>query len=290
MRRLLLSLIVASALSVAQARGQEIHTTLEHVLVEGGSAVWEVTVRAQDIGEPAPVVHLQDWGEWTDYDGYLELVESDPPLVGEGPEWRVDPDADWDERLLARFRLHPTDLGSPEQRAHGLLPTTGPSYTFGYSWNVIPNLLRGGSPIEAERTLALRAPAEVMITSGWVGHGRGHQHFDLDANQGNAMVAFGEWTSMDDSGLVEVYQFGGTFPIAEQVHALIEKLLPTMEEGCAHPAAKPQRVFVVDNKAGGTGTDFGLRIGFTAGMDEGTFESPYFLQLVAHELFHHWLG
>lgn len=285
--RLALLLALASG-----ATAQEIHATLEHAVgrVVAGEVTWELRLSARDLEEP-PTVHLQDWGEWTTRPGYVELVAAEPALAGEGPRWTLADPGEFEGSLELHLRLRPAVFDSELHRRHHLLPVVSETYAFGFAWNVLPNLEVDGEPIAGERILTLRAPEGQEVVTGWEGHaGHGEQTVELEARQGNALIAFGVPTAMADSDEVEVFQFGGTSVVADHVHELVSRLAPPMGAACGRPAARPLRVFVVDTHAGGTGTDHGLRIGFTRGMDADAAESPYFEQMVAHELFHFWLG
>ena len=268
-----------------------IDLTLEHVLDEP-SPVWEVTLVARGLSpETPPTLRLEDWGEWTERPGYVTLLESDPPLAGEGPNWTIADESAFAGELSVRYRLALSDFGSPEHRRHGLLPVRSETYTFGYSWNVLPSLEGDDGAVPATRRLRLVAPEGVPIVTGWAGRADGSSaEVELEREQGNALIAFGTPRASALGDGVQVYQFGGSVDAAGPVHELVAALVPSMAAACAHPAPEPLIVLITDTHGGGTGTDHGLRIGFTRDADEERTRDPYFRSLVSHELFHQWLG
>ncbi len=271
--------------------GATIDLTLEHVLDEPSPA-WEVTLVARGLPQKSPpTLRLEDWGEWTERPGYVTLLESDPPLAGEGPNWTIADESAFAGELTVRYRLALSEFGSVEHQRHGLLPVRSETYTFGYSWNVLPSLEGYDGAVPATRRLCRVAPEGVPIVTGWAGRAEGSTAMvELEREQGNALIAFGTPRASALGDGVEVYQFGGTLDAAEPVHELVASLVPSMAAACAHPAPEPLIVLITDTHGGGTGTDHGLRVGFTRDGDEEQTRNPYFQNLVAHELFHQWLG
>ncbi len=273
-------------------------------------ACWTVEIEAGGLApdKGPPTLAFGPWDDWIAVDSlWLEMLECVPPLApgrAPGAPFVLAPGPDWDGALRCLYRIRLTDLGSGAQRARGLLPTLAPGadgrepYAFGYSWNTLLQVLQDGAPVRGRLTLELVAPEGMAIASGWGGLDHGRQEVALEPEMGNSPIAFGEpaagGTSISCGGpmsaSVEVWQYGAGRDVTSVVGNALAVLAPTMALDLGHPARDPLRAFVTDTAGGGMGSHYGLRIGFTAEEPEGSEHSVFFRSLIAHELFHDWLG
>jgi hypothetical protein len=293
MRPLAVPLVLALAAPLA---GQTtVHTTITFEPgADGRAPVWDVRVEAEEL-EGDVRVQLEDWGEWSVVDAlYVEWVSCAPPFAQDPPRGEVHALRDRERELSLHYRLHPTRIGSVAQERFALLPTWSPTYSFGFASNSVVELIVDGAPIEAQRTIELRAPEDLEIVSGFGEPSRGSQVTELDAPLGNALIAFGMPSARAEGereGIrVEVVQFGAGHDATESVLDTILGIAPAIERTTRRAARHPVRVLITDNHGGGTATDHGLRVGYTADTPEWQRDSYYFHQHVAHEFFHEWLG
>ena len=284
-------LLLLAPMATGQA---SVHTTITFEPNAAGAPVWDVRVEAKDL-EGDVRIRLEHWGEWNVVDSlYVEWVSCAPPLLEDPPRGEEHAFDDHDGVLSLHYRLHPTRLGSEVQQRFTLLPTWCPSYSIGFAVNSVVELVVDGEPIDAERSIELRAPADMEIVSDFGGSARIRQVTELAGPLGNALIAFGRPSARltdDAHGLeVEVVQFGAGFDATESVLETVLNAAPAMQRTTGHPIKNPLLVFITDNYGGGAGTDYGFRIGYTTDTPDWQRDTYYFHQHVAHELFHQWLG
>ena len=227
-------------------------------------------------------------------DDYVELLGSEPALPpgAEPGHWKASSVGRSQVTLTYRIRL--TRLGSEEQRAHGLLPTWSPAYTFGYSWNTLVRVTVDGEVLANAPTIRIEAPSGESIVTGWAGRSTGPQRAVLDAALGNAPIAFGAPAVErleERAGIpLEIRQFGGGPDVTEMVAEVLAACAPAFERAFDYPARRPYRAFVTDTQGGGMGSHYGLRIGVMADAPADHAQTPWLRGHVAHELLHDWLG
>ena len=293
-----------AAVASASALDVRLHYSLSFELPDTRGArgerapSWVVELSAHDLAPERGAIRLDldDWGSWREVDSfYLEVLESEPPLAASsaGP-WELRTPSDWTGELRVVYRIRPTRLGSRAQKRWGLLPFWTDSYSYGNSRNVFMSVRQAGERLVAKRTLELRAPDELAIFTGWAGLASGTQELEVDPCDGNALIAFGLPQAHERferaAAPVVVAQFGSAAKVAAEVGQVVVTLVEAMGDALAYPRETPLFVFVTDAGGGGMGAEHGFVVGFEATSPASHAQSPYFRHLVAHELFHDWLG
>ncbi len=286
--RLALTLALTLALwtPAARAAGQLGYTLSDRPAAGGGA--WEVDVLLEGARAGAAVTFvLSAWGDGATQ---LELLESEPgPAEAGDRSWRLSASASGRARL--RYRMPVFAAGSPGHERHGLLTARGPEHAFGYSWSTLVDVRVDGALFAGPRRLELVASGVepyTEVVTGWAGSAPGRQVVELDARMGNAPIVFGRPRARIEDARVEVFQFGRGPERSEVVAQVVRSTAPLFARHLGQPAPRPYRAFVTDLRGGGMGSEFGLRIGSAEGEPAGA--SPWLSALVAHELFHHWLG
>ncbi|MCG3123213.1 MAG: hypothetical protein GIKADHBN_01622 [Phycisphaerales bacterium] len=260
---------------------------------------WRVEIEARGLDASARELslRLEDFGSWTELaDYYLtsfdcSLPSSVDPSDASRRVLEVPPG--WDGAFTARYTLHPAATGSAVQRSHGLLPVLTSTYSYGCTSNTLMVVTVDGRDLVDRRRVAVRCPPDWTVFSGWAGETPSPHCFEMDHADRNGLIAMGAFTARarreKDGTLVEVRQFGTGLLMADETLDWICTLVPRMSESNrARPAAI--RVFLNDSPGGGMMTDRGLVIGVGSDWTDEQARSPYTRQIVAHELFHLWLG
>lgn len=269
----------------------------------------EVSVRVEGLSsrDRGVRLHLENWGEWLDREGYLEELTAEPPLAGgapEGEEFRFQLPSDWDGRIELSYRIPVVAYGSPEHRAHGLLPWREGDFVHGFAHNVLPNLvlpnsggassLQGrGTTRTVRRWVHLIAPRGGFLASGWTGVAEGETTVELSGPVDQCLMLFGPRPRVARSKArraktaVEVIQFGSGKDITESILRQSSAFLAVCEKALGAGIPSPERVFVTGNRPGGGGgvrTDHGIEFEYRDPPD-----SLHSTHVLAHELFHEWL-
>jgi hypothetical protein len=280
----------------APSRTPEIRYELEH---DPTAACWRVKVRATGIDAAGGEVRLvlDDWGEWTGVDSYyLRELRVQPPARPdpESPNaFPVESPPGWDGTLEASYVLPLARSGSRAQQAHGLLPKRDESDAAGFSINTLFDLVQGGKPLDAVRTVRLAAPPGTTIASGWGGVSTGRQEIQFRHPIDNVPLVFGRSTGLATAEAegcrYEVAQFGAAPDGTAEALRVACALVPLVGRHSGRPYGEPVRIFLTPLNSGGTHTDHGSLVGFRPG-DLESGHAPEFVRLLAHELFHNWLG
>ncbi|MCG8404693.1 MAG: hypothetical protein MI923_05795 [Phycisphaerales bacterium] len=261
---------------------------------------WQINVTVSGLDPKHRDVEmlLEDWGSWSDVDSYYLTGLESRPVVNRSarkPErFEFDYPADWDGTIQLTYHIALSRLGSRAFDEHHLLPVLANTYSFGYAVNTLVRLVRGDENMAVARTIELVAPTGWQVVTGWGGLGDRRQTVQLGAAVGseNAIIVFGKPSNVRETAVkprCEVFQFGEAGDITESVLDIVRKLIPLYGRNTGRVFDRPVRAFIVDTYSGGTHTMYGLRIGFDGSKSPKTM-SPYFTQLIAHELFHIWLG
>jgi len=293
-------LALLPALAPARA-APDVRYELEHrpAPEAGGPTTWVVTVTVTGVRPKGGTVWLElsDRGGWRGAGfPYFELLECTPqPVAADPGRGRYEVELrSRRERAVLRYAVTPLPLHSPEQRAHGLLPAAGAAYAFGYSPGVLMQVGDEAGPLEGDRTIELRAPADTVIATGWAGGATGRQQARLDPAMEEGPIAFGapsaSFAADRDGFEVEVWQYGDGVDVADVVGETILRSAPELGRRFGLPPRDPYRAFVTDHAGGGMGSRFGLRLSATAEDGPERRTSPWFRALVLHELVHDWLG
>jgi len=293
-RRLVLSLLISAGF----ARAAEVQYVLTHDPSPEGMC-WTVRMSARGL-DPARrelALHLSTWGGWDEVDAYyVRGLASSATLrrvEGQTGVWRVELPDFWDGALEVSYRVPLAPRGSRVQARHGLLPwyDAQAGYANGFAVNTLMVPHVAGEPAAGRYSVELRAPAGVAIVSGWGGVSEGTQDITLAGPPDNAQILFGRpvGASHSESGGVacEVVQFGAGADRTAQVLPLLGRLVDVYGRSTGCPIDKPIRVFITDTGGGGTRVDRNFNVGISADTD---LASPAFKALLAHEVFHEWLG
>lgn len=294
-------LLLAAALTLVLApglRAGDVTYVLEHVPADGDApAYWEVevTARGLDRHDGGPTFELSSWGDWDQLDGpYVELVDSRPNVRSGGPgSWSPELGCPFPSVFSMTYRVNLTRLGSEEQRRVGLAPTWSDDYAFGWTRNVLVDVVQQGESVEGKRRLTIRSGRSGVIVSGLGGRSRTIQTL---AHQGplDMPLAFGEppytTTLRDLRQTVEVFQFGHGRNATAGIAEVLLAVAPPFSLATGHDASRPVRAFVTDTGGGGMGSPGGLRLGVRGADPVGIEETVFFKALAVHELIHEWLG
>jgi len=262
----------------------------------------KVDISGLDVTARDVALYLEEWGRWTQFDSlYLRCVRSVPAShrnAAAGPVLTFEIPDSWDGSIHAEYQIPLIELGSALHDREGLLPWRSRGeqgrapYVLAFANNTLPRIVVGGTIVNVSPSVTIRAPAGMKAVSGWAGVAGRDQQIKLARNIDKTPILFGAplsvATASDAGTSFEVAQFSGSKDVTADVLAVVRALAPCYARMTGHPAKPVERVFIVDG-GGGQQTDHGLLIGLSAG-GEGSVSSPYFKQLVAHELFHEWLG
>jgi hypothetical protein len=243
---------------------------------------------------------LSDVGEWVEVDSlYVRSLRCQPPArrdPGVSARWVLELPEGWDGSIDVSYSIPLIERGSVLNGRRGLLPwyvpdaMGGVAYAVAFSENTLMRVLVDGELVRGARVITLGAPEGLTIASGWGGTALGSQSVTLPADLGESPIAFGRSplvaAASRDGVDYEVVQFSATPDATVPVLALAQALIPSYGRACARPIDRPVRVFITD-KGGGQWMDRGVMM---QAASEGEAGSPYYRHLVAHELFHQWLG
>lgn len=240
---------------------------------------------------------LEDWGEWTDVDAYYLREFRVRPNVRPDPDSRsrfsLDPPPDWDGTLEAEYVLPLARSGSHVQQSKGLLPTHDDCDASGFSINTLFDVSQGEKRLDAVRTIRFVAPPDATIATGWGGVSTGLQEVRFHHPIDNVPLVFGRATGLStaeaDGSLYEIAQFGSGADRTADVLRIARALVPLYGRHAGRRYDEPVRLFLTPLASGGTHTDHGCIVGYAADELDAGFP-PESIRVVAHELFHHWLG
>jgi predicted metalloprotease with PDZ domain len=289
--------VVWSGIAASACEGPTVSYAMGYRPAEGGGSL-VVTVRGEGFAPDGGQVGLTlpDWGGWVEFDSlYVRGMRSEPRARRDeeaGGRWVIETPEGWDGRLEISYTIPMIDLDSQAAARHGLLPwesRRGEVYGAATSRNTLMLVTVGGEVAASECGVTISGPAGWAVASGWGGVSEGEQRVVADVTE-DSPVLFGRGVRVargEVGGRVcEVVQFTGG---PDQTGALLEQataLARGYEAQTGLAMDRPLRVFVTD-KGGGQRVDRGLWMQAASG---GWEESPYYRHLMAHELFHEWLG
>ncbi|MCI0586755.1 MAG: hypothetical protein L0323_07955 [Planctomycetes bacterium] len=263
------------------------------------AACWRARLRATGIDAAAGDLRLvlEDWGEWTEVGAtYLGALEVRPPAKSD-PRSRsrfpVAPPPDWDGTLEASYVIPLARVGSRTRQSHGLLPKHDGGEAAGFSINTFFDLFQGGKPLDAVRTIRFAGPPDATIATGWGGVSTGSQEVRFRHPIDNVPLLFGRSAGLStaevDGCRYEIAQFGAGPDATPHVLRVARSLVPLYGRHSGRPHDEPVRVLLTPLSPGGTNTDHGCVVGLPDRESDGGLP-PEFVRLLAHELFHDWLG
>jgi hypothetical protein len=260
---------------------------------------WEAHIRATglDPTQRGVALELDSWSGWLDVDAlYLRALRSDPPIrpQPEAPtRFIVDAPTDWDGSLSVSYAVPLIRRGSRVYSNHLLLPWQTDAYACGFSVSALMRVLCNGQSINARRTVTLTAPPGATIATGWGGVSMEKQVIELSHDIDNGLILFGDSPYVaraEAEGIeFEVVQFPQGTDATPAILHLAHTLIPACGRTTGKPIDKPVRIFITHGGGGGTRTDHGVVVGFNVEAVD-LERSLDFKLLIAHELFHEWLG
>ncbi len=245
--------------------------------------------------EPGPGdmrLRLDSWGGWTGDGGYIGDLAADPPVdrdPDEPTEFMIRPPATWDGRLTVSYAIPVRRVG-PGGEGGGLLPWCDGVNVGAFLINVLMDIRRGERPVSGERRVTFVAPEGRTVFTGWGGASR-VVRFDHPID--NAPMVIGTTSgsaSANAEGIgYEVMQFGPGDDRTAVVLRAARSLIPAYARHCGRSPDEPVRIVLLDTTTGSTHTDHGCILGYRPGEDARGL-TPRFTHVLAHELFHDWLG
>lgn len=260
-----------------------------------------VEVRAWGLDTTTREVHLllPNFGEWHEVDAlYVRNLEGEPGIRmsdGDPGRWEFDVPEGWDGSLRASYSLPLTGVGSRLHQRHGLLPWHVPgmedqqTYATALSENTLARIVVGDQVVRVPTEVEIHTAPGAGIASGWAGGANGAQSHVMEAGLQESPYFFGSaraGRTSRDGAEIEVFQFTAGEDVTGPIVELVEKLTAAYMSGTGRRVDRPVRVFMVD-KGGGQWMQRGLLIQRASAEEVA---SPYYRHLVAHELFHQWLG
>jgi hypothetical protein len=263
-------------------------------LPDPAPGTWKVEIEAT--GLPTRKTDLEwtlhDWGGWTGIrDEFFVSLEADPPLAARQPSdetmFAVKIPGRWDGRASIGYEITLGLDGTERQREHGLLPTRCEGRASGFAQSALMDLRVNGHVVDARRTIELIAPEGMSVVTGWGGCTEGRQVVEIDRPIDSCSIHFAppprSARAEIDGALYEVFQFEGAKDVTEGLLAFARTFVPAVAEELDFPLGRPVRIYVVSG-GGGMATDHGLQVGYQENV-----HNPYYVNLLAHETFHHWL-
>jgi|GEM_PF-3160279 len=255
--------------------------------------MWKIHLKASGISRKGgpPSLVLENWGEWTEVQGYVSDLTGKPRLrrIAATERFELEQSSRWKGRLDLRYTIPITPHGSERHQAHGLLPWRLGDTAAGYAHNTLMRVVRNGEPIDARIAIDLVAPAGFTIFTGWGGASENRQHVALDHGIDQCPIIFGREpaiaTAEEEGQRYEVIQFGRAKNMTQEVLGVARPFVTAVAKNLETPFGKPVRIFITGEQPGGGGirTDHALGLCFSPRID------PYYLILAAHEIHHEWL-
>src|SRR5262249_38298481 len=147
---------------------------------------------------------------------------------------------------------------------------------------------------QVRRTVHIVPPEGMSVASGWGGVSRGEQQSPITgptAGMDNTPILIGKPTGWRREAhgnlLYEVAQFGAGDDRSAEVLHVARSVLPLYERHTGHAHGRPVRFYLFEGTPGATNTRSAVVASYRPGEKSLT---PRYKHLIAHELFHDWLG
>lgn len=241
-------------------------------------------------------LQLPNHGEWTEVDTpYLRDLAANVPLRRHRPEadtWDADLPTLWNGNLSVRYTIPLVNRASPQHQRHGLLPwfvadEEGSVETaLALSTNTLMRVL-GDGPIAC--SVHILAEPGLAIGTGWQGVDNREQRVELPDGVSATPILVGSPRVLREcvaGTKIEIAQFTPGEEISHEVMAIVRAVLPAYMADTGRAFDRPFRIFIVE-KGGGQWFDHAMLL--QGATREEACHAGYQL-LVAHELFHQWLG
>jgi hypothetical protein len=256
-------------------------------------------IAAGQLSTQGLVAKLADWGEWTSAPySYLQNVRVDgrPISVTDSGTCAIPPALLADHRLEVTYDLVVKSAGSPEHDERRLLPYRDAHHIFAFASNTLMDLTVNDTPLPAEITIRVDAPRHQQVFTGWAGLSADHQTTPVSnrLSSANGVFAigksFGHTTENVGGTVLEVAQFTAAPDLVPAVAEVARTLIGAYSNSTGRGPHASVRILIERSKeegvTRGTHTDAGLVVELpgTLPLSEPAKE------LIAHELFHDWLG
>jgi hypothetical protein len=245
------------------------------------------------------VAKLADWGEWTSASfSYLQNVRIDGRSISmtDSGTCAIPSALLADHRLKITYDLILKPAESPEHQERPLLPYLDDQHIFAFASNTLMDLAVNDTPLPAEITIRIDAPRHQQVFTGWAGLSADDQDIRVPTrlSSANGVFAigksFGHTTENINGTLLEVAQFATAPDAVPAVAEVARTMIAAYSSSTGRGPHAPVRILIERSKeegvTRGTHTDAGLVV-----------ELPSILplsepakELIAHELFHDWLG
>jgi hypothetical protein len=182
--------------------------------------------------------------------------------------------------------------GSAEHAQRHLLPYHTDHHVFAFVSNTFMGITLDRTPLAGDVTIRVDAAPDQQVFTGWQGFSVGPQVGGASGSfpGGNGIFAmgksFGHFTTDVGGTVLEVAQFASGPDATRGVAEDARTAIASFARGIGGGPRGPVRLFIEGSRGGGTHTDFGVVIDLP-----DTVPLPDDMKLLlAHELFHDWLG
>ncbi len=260
--------------------------------------VWKISISGKGFaGLDKPLrLRLENWGEWQDVDDYyLRELTAKPAIrrdTSKAGEFLLDVPTGWDGAFEVSYTIPIARVGSAINKRLHLLPSWNEYAAGGYSVNTLMHVDAGDRAIR--RIAQIVPPKGLFVASGWGGLSRGEQKAPIlgPANEmDNTPILIGmpsrQHIEKHDGVAYEAVQFGPGNDLTADALQVAKAVVSLYERHSGYSSKQPVRIFFVAKPGGATG----LRSAFISTYDpDDKWLTPAFKHLMAHELFHRWLG
>lgn len=248
------------------------------------------------------VCELPDWGEWASATfPYLRNLRIDGRQLKLRSDGTIPVPRAFlvDGELRVSYEILVYPLASVEHQQRRFLPYHSRDHVFAFVQNTLVRLRVAGSSLDVTKIVHVGQANDTVFT-GWAGLGSGPQAGELAADDG--IFAFGRpirHTVVNGGGVrVEVAQYADVTDVTRAITDIATALLPTYARATGQKSSGVVRFVVEESSseeiANGTTTGAGIvlslsKAAMTTLAETGQLPDSI-KRLIAHELFHCWLG
>ena len=290
----------AGAWSQDAKTGRTPDAAVVYKIVQQGVAdpVWRVTITGNGFaGAARPVrLHLENWGEWQDEDGYYlrgltakPAIKREPGKIG---DFVLDVPAEWDGAFEVSYTIPLARVGSAIHSRHGLLPCWNEHAACAFSVNTLMYVNAGSRAVR--RTAHIVPPEGSSVASGWGGVTAGEQRAPILGSTNemdNSPILIGKpirrHVEKQGEVLYEAAQFGAGPDRSTEALEVAKSVIPLYERHSGYSSGQPVRMYFFEGTPGATNTRSAFVASYKPAVTSLTSSSKH---VIAHELFHRWLG
>jgi hypothetical protein len=290
----------ASAHADEAQKGLPIEPAVTYKIVQHGQTdpAWKISIIGTGFtGVAKPLrLRMETWGGWLDVDDYyLRGLTSRPPIKrdpGRRGAFVLEAPTAWDGAFEVSYTIPLSRVGSAVQQRLGLLPCWNEYGACGFSVNTLMHVDAGDRKVHG--TAHIVPPEGMSVASGWGGLSQGEQQSTITGPTGrmdNTPILIGKptgWRREKRGELVyEVAQFGAGDDQSAAVMQVAQSVIPLYELYSGHAHGCPVRFYLFEGTPGANGLRSACVASYRA-AEKGL--TPQFRHVIAHELFHGWLG